>query len=59
MDEVHRCPADVRAFLEDEFDRLLADEAFTEQLPGHLPGDEASQGRVPLIIERLRQLAGL
>jgi predicted nucleotidyltransferase len=59
IDEVRRCPADVREFLEDEFDRLLADEAFTEQLPGHLPGDEASQGRVPLIIERLRQLAGL
>ena len=52
-------PSEVREFLEDEFDRRLADASFTDQLPGHLPGDEAIQGRVPLIIKRLRQLAGI
>lgn len=59
IDEVRRSPSEVRDFLQGEFDALLADQAFTEMLPGHLPGDEASQGRVPLLIERIRQLAGL
>jgi predicted nucleotidyltransferase len=59
IEEVRQSPSDVRSFLEEEFDNFLADEAFSELLPGHLPGDEASQRRVPLIIERLRQLAGL
>lgn len=59
IEEVSATLPEVRDFLRDEFDGLLADESFTEQLPGHLPGDAASQGRVPLIIARLRQLAGL
>ena len=59
IDEVQNCTSEVREFLEDEFDRLLADASFTDQLPGHLPGDDASQGRVPLIIRRMRRLAGL
>ncbi len=60
IDEVQNCTSEVREFLEDEFDRLLADASFTDQLPGHLPGgDEASQGRIPLIIRRIRLLAGV
>lgn len=59
IEEVRQSSSDVQSFLEEEFDSLLADEVFSELLPGHLPGDEASQGRVPLIIQRLRQLAGL
>lgn len=58
IDEVRHGPSDVRAFLQDEFGRLLADMSFSDQLPGHLPGDEASQGRVPLIMRRIRQLSG-
>lgn len=59
VDEVRRAPPDVREFLQEEFDGLLADAEFVELLPGHLAGDPASQGRVPLLIGRLRQLAGL
>ncbi|MGJ7581507.1 hypothetical protein ACSFA3_15100 [Variovorax sp. RHLX14] len=59
IDEIQSCPSEVKEFLENEFDRLLADASFTDQLSGHLPGDTASQRRVPLIIKRLRQLAGI
>ena len=57
--EVDMSAADVRAYIREEFDDLLADVTFTEQLPMHLSTDAASQARVPILIERLRRLAGL
>jgi len=38
---------------------LLVDEAFRDALPGHLESDEASQGRLPLLLERLNAIAAL
>ena len=38
------------------FDVLLRDERFVTALPGHLPGDSASQARMPLLIERIKQI---
>jgi len=29
-----------------------------EALPGHLPGDAASQARLPLLLERLQAITG-
>lgn len=43
----------LRAYIANEIGALLRSEAFIEALPGHLPGDEASQARVALIRERL------
>lgn len=57
--EVAEAPDIVQEYLRDEFDGLLADKAFVDAIPMHLRGDAASQARVPLIVERLRQLAGL
>lgn len=37
----------------------LRQRAFRESLPGHLPGDEASQARLPGLIGRLQQIAAL
>jgi hypothetical protein len=37
--------------------RLLADEAFVAAIPGHIAGDDTSQARVPLIVDRLRKIA--
>lgn len=34
-----------------------ADRRFVESLPGHVPGDPASQRRVPIILERLHRVA--
>jgi hypothetical protein len=38
---------------------LLATPAFIDALPGHLPGDAASQARVPDLEDKLRALARL
>jgi hypothetical protein len=56
-EEVRQSPADLQAFLADRLGRMLADPLFLEALPGHLPGDEASQARLPLLMARLRALA--
>lgn len=58
-DELRDAPPDLREFVADEVADLLTRDAFMEALPGHLQGDEASQGRLPLIIERLRRIAAL
>ena len=59
LDEVNAGLESVRNYLREEIDELLADEAFVDAIPMHVRGDAASQARVPLIIERLRRLAGL
>lgn len=57
--EVAQAPVDVRDFLREEFDDLVSDAAFVDRIPMHLRPDYASQARTPIIIDRLRQLAGL
>jgi predicted nucleotidyltransferase len=59
VEEVEAVVDVVRMFIRDEFDDLLADPTFIERLPWHLSGDASNQGRVQLIIERMRKLAGL
>lgn len=59
IDEVTAAADDVREFLRNEFDELLADESFTDDIPLHFRPDPASQARVPIVIDRLRRLAGL
>ena len=49
----------LRRYVAAEFRRLLGTPAFLEALPGHLPGDAASQARLPLLCERLEALASL
>jgi len=39
--------------------QLLGSRGFLESLPGHLPGDAASQARLPDLRVKLEQLAGL
>ena len=46
-------------FVEESFAKLLATPRFGNYLPGHLPGDEASQARLPLLEAKLRRLAAL
>jgi predicted nucleotidyltransferase len=56
VDEVAACETELRAYLAREVGSLLRNAAFTEALSGYLPGDEASQARLPIIRERLRLL---
>jgi hypothetical protein len=37
--------------------KLLADPDFVDAVAGHLPGDSASQARLPLVLARMRAIA--
>jgi predicted nucleotidyltransferase len=49
----------LRSFIKEEIEDLLLDPLFLDRIPWLLANDEASQQRVPLVVERLRRLAGL
>ncbi len=49
----------VKNAIEEQFSVLIKNERFLEAIPGHLPGDAASQARLPLIMERVDALANL
>jgi hypothetical protein len=55
--EVQRSNEVLRAHLAMRFTALLRDANFTAALPGHLPGDAASQARVPLVVERITAIS--
>jgi predicted nucleotidyltransferase len=57
VDEVGAASAGLRQYLAAQLSTLLADPGFVEALPAHLPGDRASQARVPVITERLRRIS--
>jgi predicted nucleotidyltransferase len=57
--ECRLAEAPLKRYLHDQFRELLAVPAFIDALPGHLPGDSASQGRLPDLIDKLHQLAEL
>jgi hypothetical protein len=56
--EIAAAPARVREYLAMELQALLDAPSFEEAVSGHLPGDSASQARIPLVLARLRTLAG-
>lgn len=56
-EEVATAPETLRSFLAVAFRNLLANPLFLDALPGHLPGDTASQQRLPLLMDRLRRIS--
>src|SRR5207344_1889613 len=59
LGELARCPRPVREFVVVCVVRLLATPDFVDALASHLAGDEASQGRVPLLRAALDRIAVL
>lgn len=59
MAECAQCDAALRAFLSEQTRALLASRAFHDALPGHLPGDAASQARLPDLLAKLHRIAEL
>lgn len=59
LEECRASPQALRAYLAERLQALLAQPAFRDAMPGHLPGDAASQERLPELLEKLRHLAGL
>ena len=58
VDEVRQCEPGLRDHLVNRFVALLKETRFLDALPGHMPGDQASQARVPKIIDRLKMMTG-
>lgn len=50
---------DLREYVAAMFTDFLRDPAFMHALPGHLPPDEASQARLPLLIKSIQNIARL
>jgi hypothetical protein len=57
--EVESSEPALRSFLASSFRRLLDEPRFVEAIPGFLPGDSASQARLPMLIDRIRSIAAL
>ena len=57
--EIDQVDAELRRYLAAEIKALLEDRNFLMALPGHLPGDVASQARLPELIRRLRAIGNL
>lgn len=57
--EVDTAPAALRSYVIGSVRALLAIPAFDEALPGHLPGDRASQQRLPGLRRKLRAIGSL
>lgn len=57
--ECRASPSELKAYLGKQVADLLSTPAFIEAMPGHLPGDSASQARLPDLEDKLRALARL
>lgn len=57
VEEVRRADEKLRTHLATHFAALLRDTKFTAALPGHLPGDAASQARAPIVVERITAIS--
>lgn len=59
VSEVDSAPVALRSYVIDAVRGLFGAPAFAEALPGHLPGDSASQRRLPGLRRKLREIAEL
>jgi predicted nucleotidyltransferase len=57
--EMKLAPAVLQKYISEKFTTLLANETFLSALSGHLPGDGASQSRLPLLEAKLHELTQL
>jgi predicted nucleotidyltransferase len=57
--ETRRTSEPLRQYLGEQLRALLESNDFLDAIPGHLPGDGASQQRVPEVLRRLRELASV
>ena len=57
LDEIEKEPAELQRYLAEAFSSLMAKEQFREALPGQLPGDPASQARLPGLVHKIEQIS--
>lgn len=56
-DEIDASDRKLQRFLQEEFSTLLSEQDFLAALPGYLPGDAASQARLPALFEKIQAIA--
>ena len=59
VEEVEQSEPTLRESLAQRFRELLADHRFTDSVSGHLPTDAVSQARAPLVLDRIKKIAGI
>ena len=59
VSEIRSSSDDLKDFLSRTFRNLLINDEFLDSIPGHLSPDRASQSRLPLLIKRLGEIAGM
>ena len=59
VSEIKAADKPLKAFMSKTFAAWLSKSAFIDALPGHLPPDSASQGRLPIILQRLQAIVKL
>lgn len=59
LEECRLSPLELRNALATQFKVLLATPSFIEALPAFLPGDQASQQRLPVLLQTLASIAAL
>lgn len=59
MPEIDRVHGELRRYIAAEINTLLEDRNFLTALAGHLPGDAASQARLPELIRRMRTIGNM
>jgi hypothetical protein len=57
VEEIQQSPSDLRIYIAEKFEFLLANRRFLDALPGFLYPDELSQNRLEILLERLREIA--
>ncbi len=57
IEEISSAPEDVRNYISGKIRGLLHNRQFLDALPGYLLPDDASQGRLRILTERLTQIA--
>ncbi len=59
VEDVRLAPRELRGFVVSEFSRLLGKRRFQDAIAAHLPPDEASQRRAPIVLTRLQAIAAI
>jgi hypothetical protein len=59
LQEIEQADDELRGYIANEIRDLLENEGFLVALPGHLPGDAASQARLPELTRRMRAIGSL
>jgi hypothetical protein len=59
LEDLKSAREEVCTYVAESVTALLEDSRFVDALPGYLSPDEASQGRMGILIARLRRIAGL